>query len=209
MNVIGTPMLALNTTAGSASYMTGTGTSTLSFKYTVAAGQTANPLDAASTAALTLNGGSIVDTVTNDPNPAVLTVATGSGTAGALANAKNIVIDAVAPTVTGISSTNANGTYGAGAVITITVGFSAAVNVIGTPTLALNTTGGPAGIASYTAGTGTSTLSFKYTVAGGHTQPARRRVHRRSNTMSRAHDSNRIAAGVRARAVHRCAVAAS
>ena len=172
VNVIGTPTLALNTTggpAGIASYMTGTGTSTLSFKYTVAAGQTANPLDAASTAALTLNGGSIVDTVTNDPNPAVLTVATGSGTAGALANAKNIVIDAVAPTVTGISSTNANGTYGTGAVITITVGFSAAVNVIGTPTLALNTTGGPAGIASYMTGTGTSTLSFKYTVAAGQT----------------------------------------
>ena len=170
VNVTGTPMLALNTTgglAGIASYMTGTGTSTLSFKYTVAAGQSANPLDAASTAALTLNGGSIVDTVTNDPNPAVLTVATGSGTAGALANAKNIVIDAVAPTVTGISSTNANGTYGTGAVITITIGFSAAVNVTGTPTLALNTTGGPAGSASYMTGTGTSTLSFKYTVAAG------------------------------------------
>ena len=172
VNVIGTPTLALNTTggpAGIASYTTGTGTSTLSFKYTVAAGQSANPLDAASTAALTLNGGSIVDTVTNDPNPAVLTVATGSGTAGALANAKNIVIDAVAPTVTGISSTNANGTYGTGAVITITVGFSAAVNVIGTPTLALNTTGGPAGIASYMTGTGTNTLSFTYTIAAGQT----------------------------------------
>ena len=170
VNVTGTPMLALNTTggpAGSASYTGGTGTSTLSFKYTVAAGQSADPLDAASTAALTLNGGTIDDTVTNDPNPAVLTVATGSATTGALANAKDIVIDAVAPTVTGISSTDANGSYGAGAVITITIGFSAAVNVTGTPMLALNTTGGPAGSASYTSGTGTSTLSFKYTVAAG------------------------------------------
>ena len=163
----GTPTLALNTAggpAGSASYTSGTGTSTLSFTYTVAAGQSANPLDAASTAALV---GTITDTVPNDPNAAVLTVATGSANAGALANAKNIVIDAVAPTVTGISSTNANGTYGTGAVITITVGFSAAVNVTGTPTLALNTTGGPAGSASYTSGTGTSNLSFQYTVAAG------------------------------------------
>ena len=92
----------------------------MSFKYTVAAGQSADPLDAASTAALTLNGGTIDDTVTNDPNPAVLTVATGSANAG-LANAK-LVIDAVAPTVTGISSTAANGSYGAGAVIPITIG---------------------------------------------------------------------------------------
>ena len=69
--------------------------------------------------------------------------------------------------MTGISSTNTNGTYGTGAVITITVGFSKAVNVTGTPTLALNTTGGPAGSASYTSGTGTNTLSFTYTVAAG------------------------------------------
>ena len=115
VNVIGTPTLALNTTggpAGIASYTAGTGTSTLSFKYTVAAGQSANPLDAASTAALTLNGGSIVDTVTNDPNPAVLTVATGSGTAGALANAKNIVINTVPAVVTVTSTAVLWGTSG-------------------------------------------------------------------------------------------------
>ena len=51
-----------------------------------------------------------------------MTVATGSATTGSLATNKDIVIDAVAPTVTGISSTDANGSYGAGAVITITIG---------------------------------------------------------------------------------------
>ena len=44
-----------------------------------------------------------------------------------------IAIDTIAPTVTGVSSTNANGTYGIGAVITITVGWSKAVVVTGTP----------------------------------------------------------------------------
>ena len=47
-------------------------------------------------------------------NDAVTTVATGSGTAGALANAKNIVIDTTAPTVTDVTSTTANGSYKAG-----------------------------------------------------------------------------------------------
>ena len=46
---------------GTASYSSGSGTSTLTFTYTVAAGQDANPLDEASTTALTLNGGTIND----------------------------------------------------------------------------------------------------------------------------------------------------
>src|SRR5207253_593353 len=64
-------------------------------------------------------------------------------------------------TVTNVSSTTANGTYGAGATITVTVNFSRAVTVTGTPQLALNS----GGTASYSSGTGTSTLSFAYTVA--------------------------------------------
>ncbi|MFO0951227.1 MAG: hypothetical protein U0835_08755 [Isosphaeraceae bacterium] len=117
--VTGTPTLALNS-GGTATYTSGSGTNTLNFTYTVTAGQAANPLDAASASALT---GTIRDTVTNNPNAAVLTVPV-SPAAGSLAANKTIVIDAVAPTVTGISSTSANGSYGTGSVITITVGFS-------------------------------------------------------------------------------------
>ena len=164
VSVTGTPTLTLSDGAV-VNYSSGSGTSTLTFNYTVAAGQTTSGanLDYASTTALALSGGTIVD---GNGNNAILTLPT-PGATGSLGANKNIVIDAVAPTVTGISSTNANGTYGAGAVITVTIGFSEAVNVTGTPMLALNTTGGPAGIASYTTGTGTSTLSFKYTVAAG------------------------------------------
>jgi hypothetical protein len=162
--VSGTPQLALNS-GGTANYSSGSGTNTLTFTYTVAAGQDANPLDEASASALTLNGGTIFDTVTN-PNAANLTLPA-PGSAGSIGGTKNIVIDTTAPTVTGVSSTTANGTYGVGSVITITVGFSKTVVVSGTPQLALNS----GGTASYTSGSGTSTLTFVYTVAAGQNSP--------------------------------------
>ena len=109
--VTGTPQLALNS-GGTASYSSGSGTSTLTFTYTVAAGQNSADLDYTSTTALTLNGGTIFDTVTN-PNAANLTLPA-PGAAGSLGANKNIVIDTTAPTVTGVTSTTANGTYGVG-----------------------------------------------------------------------------------------------
>ena len=76
-------------------------------------------------------------------------------------------VDTTAPTVTGVSSTEAAGTYGAGTAIPITVTFSEAVMVTGTPQLALNA--GSGATANYTSGSGTSTLTFTYTVATGQT----------------------------------------
>ena len=52
--------------------------------------------------------------------------------------------------------------------IPITVNFSEAVTVTGTPTLGLNTA--PAENASYASGSGTSALVFNYTVQAGDTQ---------------------------------------
>ena len=122
-------------------------------------------LDYTSTSALSLNGGTIFDTVTN-PNAAVLTLPA-PGSAGSIGGTKSIVIDTTAPTVTAVTSTTANGTYGVGSVITITVGWSKAVVVTGTPQLALNS----GGTASYSSGSGTSTLTFTYTVAAGQNSP--------------------------------------
>jgi hypothetical protein len=65
--------------------------------------------------------------------------------------------------VTAVSSLTANGSYGLGAPITITVTFSQAVAVSGSPTLALATGGTPA-LATYAGGSGTTVLSFTYTV---------------------------------------------
>ncbi|MGO9109691.1 MAG: immunoglobulin domain-containing protein, partial [Thermoguttaceae bacterium] len=67
------------------------------------------------------------------------------------------------PTVTGVSSVQAAGTYGAGTAITITVTFSESVTVSGTPQLTLN----DGGTAAYASGSGASTLTFIYTVAAG------------------------------------------
>ena len=54
----GTPQLTLNDGAV-ANYASGSGTTTLTFNYTVAAGQNTADLDYASTTALALNGGTI------------------------------------------------------------------------------------------------------------------------------------------------------
>src|SRR5262249_54523806 len=72
-------------------------------------------------------------------------------------------IDKTAPTVTSVTSTTANGTYGVGAAIAITVTFNGTVNVTGTPQLGLNS----GGTANYSSGSGTATLTFNYAVAAG------------------------------------------
>ena len=159
--VTGTPQLALNS-GGTASYASGSGTSTLTFTYTVAAGQDANPLDYISSTALTLNGGTIFDTVGPTPTPPSSPCPHRAPT-GSLGKNKSITIDTTAPAVTGVSSATASGTYGVGSVIDITVAWSKAVVVTGTPELALNS----GGTASYSSGSGTSTLTFTYTVAAG------------------------------------------
>ena len=59
----------------------------------------------------------------------------------------------------------AGATYPAGTVVPITVNFSETVIVTGTPQLTLNS----GAIVDYTSGSGTSTLTFDYTVAAGQT----------------------------------------
>jgi hypothetical protein len=88
------------------------------------------------------------------------------------ANGPAYTYDTTAPTVSvaagGVSSPLANGSYGLGQVIPITVAFSEAVTVTGTPQLAL-ATGTPASSpVDYTSGSGSSTLTFTYTVAAGN-----------------------------------------
>ena len=70
--------------------------------------------------------------------------------------------------MTGVSASNANGSYTTGSVIGIQVTFSEPVNVTGTPQLTLNTTP-TARVVNYTSGSGTSTLLFNYTVQAGDT----------------------------------------
>ena len=81
----------------------------------------------------------------------------------------NWTFDDVAPTVTSVTSTKANGTYSIDEVIAITITFSEAVNVTGTPQITLETGGTDAVVDWSNLGSGTNTLTFNYTVAAGHT----------------------------------------
>ncbi|WP_448191403.1 beta strand repeat-containing protein [Azospirillum sp. sgz301742] len=262
VTVTGTPLLSLGHDGRTASYASGSGGTTLTFTYTVQAGDTAADLDYLSTAALALNGGTILDSsagraavltlaapgatnslgantnividttapgapgspalatssVTGTPTPTVtgtaeasamvtlydtdgttvLGTATADGggtwsitsstlaagahtlTAKATDSAGNVsaassglsitVADTSAPTtvtvtVTGVTSSTTDGTYKVGDSITISVSFSEAVAVTGSPTLALNT----GRTATYAGGAGTSALTFTYTVQNGDT----------------------------------------
>ena len=80
-------------------------------------------------------------------------------------NTQSVIIDTTAPTVTGVSTTTSSGYYNATKVIAVTVTFSEPVNVTGTPKLTLNTS--PSETANYASGSGTSTLTFNYTVVAG------------------------------------------
>ncbi|MBI2930018.1 MAG: hypothetical protein HYY16_00075 [Planctomycetes bacterium] len=77
------------------------------------------------------------------------------------------ITDATPPTVTNVSSSTANGTYGAGTTIPVVITFSETVNVSGTPQLALET-GATDALANYAGGSGSATLTFNYVVAAGH-----------------------------------------
>lgn len=164
--VVGTPTLTLETgtTDRDATYSSGSGTGTLTFSYTVVAGDSSLDLDYLSPTALALSvGGFIRDLAGNN---ATLTLAA-PGAIGSLGANKAIVIDAIVPTVTGVTATNADGLYGIGNTIDVVVSFSEAVNVTGTPTLSLET-GATDVLVSYSSGSGSTTLTFTYTVVEGN-----------------------------------------
>ena len=164
--VTGTPQLTLETGATDAvvNYASGSGTNTLVFTYTVAGGHTSSDLDYAGTGALTLNSGFIRDLAGND---ATLTLVA-PGTAGSLGTNKAIVIDTTPPVVSNVTSPTVDGSYNATGVINIQVVFDGIVFVTGTPQLTLET-GATDAVVNYASGSGTNTLVFTYTVAGGHT----------------------------------------
>jgi hypothetical protein len=168
VTVTGTPTLSLATgspATTTVSYLSGTGTSVLTFQYVIAAGNASADLDYASTSALALNGGTIQDAASNG---ASLTLAS-PGAAGSLGFNKNIAIDTTAPTVTGVSSTLVDGSYKAGQVVPLTVTFSEPVQVTGIPQLTMSTGSPGATVVNYTGGSGSNVLTFNYTVAALNT----------------------------------------
>ena len=147
----GSPTLSLND-GGTATYVSGSGSNALTFSYTVLAGQ--NTADLTVTA-VNLNDATIQDGSGNAANLSLTGISQGSPQ-----------IDTTPPTIASVTATA--GDYNAGKVLTLTLNVSEAVNVTGTPTLTLN----DGGTATYTGGSGTSALTFSYTVAAGQSTTA-------------------------------------
>jgi hypothetical protein len=145
VTVTGVPTLTLND-GGSATYKSGSGSNTLVFGYTVA--------NAENTPALAVTG--------NNLNGSTINIADALGSAANLAGA-NVTFTglAVGATVKSITASPATGDLGPGQKVVFTVTMSEAVEItLGTPYLSLN----DGGKANYTGGSGTSVLTFSYTV---------------------------------------------
>ena len=175
----GTPQLTLETgtTDRAATYVSGSGTNTLTFNYTVQDGDTSADLDYLSTAALVLSDGSIKDGTYD----AILTLPT-LNASGSLAANKAIVIDTTAPDAptvdlssdsdTGSSSTD-NITNDNTPTLTGTAEANATVTLYDTDdTTSLGTTtadgSGNWTITSSALSAGTHTLTTKVTDAAGN-----------------------------------------
>ncbi|MDP9938395.1 Ig-like domain-containing protein [Ectopseudomonas alcaliphila] len=136
VNVTGIPTLTLETGATDRvlNYVSGSGTNTLSFSYTVQAGDSSADLDYVSSSALSLNGGSIRDGANQS---AILTLAA-PGAAGSLGANKALVVDGVRPTATSITLSDTALRIGETATVTITF----AERVVGLDTADFTVAGG-------------------------------------------------------------------
>ena len=145
----GTPTLTLND-GGTATYTGGSGTNALTFSYTVGAGQNTSALAAT---AVNLNSATITDGAGN---------AAGLSFSGLTQSGPQI--DTTTPTVSSATESPASDDLNAGKTVTLTLNLSEVVTVAnGTPTLTLN----DGGTATYVSGSGTSALTFSYTVGAG------------------------------------------
>ena len=122
------PIELLLSTGGAARYLEGNGTGTLVFRYAVAAGdRDTAALDYAGAYALRAGpGGSITENGTDVHASALLPPPGSGGSLGGRAIA--VEIDREAPRIAGVTSPDANGTYGTGATVNITVRFTEPVS---------------------------------------------------------------------------------
>ena len=152
VNVTDTPrpqlQLETGTTDRFATYNNGSGGTVLTFNYVVQAGDTSGDLEYLANTALTLNGGTIKETVATAFD-AFLTLPT-TATANSLGGSKAIVIDTLAPTIASVTSTTADGSYGTTGNINVTVNFSEVVTLAGGNMSVALDTGGTVTIAPFT-----------------------------------------------------------
>jgi hypothetical protein len=132
-----------------ATYASGSGTSTLTFSYTVQPGDNVADLQV---------------TGLNLPAGAIISDQAGNNLSSPIIGDLGIQVFNP-PTVSALTATTDNhaAVVNAGHVVTVTMDLSAAVTVTGTPTLQLNDNE----VAAYTFGSGSNTLSFSYVAQTG------------------------------------------
>ena len=166
VTVTGTPTLGvtIGTSNKNVAYTTGSGTATLLFEYTIAAGDADTNGVSIAANQLVLNGGTIADAEGHAADV----------THRALDTQAAHKVDGIVPTVATpngirISSTpSSNDTYTAGETLQVQVTFTENVAVTNTPEVTLKI-GASDELAAYKRGTGTKTLVFAYTVLPGYT----------------------------------------
>jgi hypothetical protein len=157
VNVTGSPRITLTIGAATkyATYLSGTGTALLTFRYTVLSGDL--DLDGiASASPLGLNSGTILDLAGNALNPLTFTPP----------STTTVLVDATVPTITSVTAPS-NSTYKTTNNVDFIVNYTIPVDVVGSPRISINA-GGTTVYATYNSGTGTTALTFRYTVAAGH-----------------------------------------
>jgi hypothetical protein len=156
--IIGTPFIPITLDNGvvvNAFYLTGTGTSAPTFRYTVKEGNV--DTNGISIEAINLNGGTIIDLVSNN---AILTL-------NSIGNTTGVLVDAARPMVSSVSVPT-NLIYNIGYIMEFTVKYNENVLVVGgIPSIAITLDSGDIVNALYVGGTGTKALVFRYTVQDG------------------------------------------
>ncbi len=152
--VTNSPRIAITLDSGLvyADYLSGSGTNSITFRYTVSSGHSdSNGIVLSSSIDLNSTG-SIVDSLSS--SEAILSFTPPSTT--------GILVDGVGPTITGISPPS-NSTYGASENLDFTVNFTEAVTVVNNPRVIISLNSGTV-YADYLSGSGSSSLIFRYTV---------------------------------------------
>lgn len=156
VNVTNFPSLTLTigATGRLATYYSGSGTTQLTFRYVIQAGET-DSNGIASAAILGMGGGALI-------RDASLTSAVNGFTVPSLTGV--IVVDD-RPRISSFLINSA--TYFVGQTFTFTALFNEAVTITGTPRIQITLNSGGPIYATYSSGSGTSSIVFSYTVADG------------------------------------------
>lgn len=156
VDITGTPRLSITLGAATvyATYLSGSGTDTVNFRYVIQAGDSDTNGIALNSPAQ-LNSGTIKDSLNNN-----------SSLTFTPPNTTGVLVDGVLPSILSVTPP-ANATYAIGQTLSFTVNANKNIVVTGTPRIEL-TVGASTFYANYVSGTGSSNLVFSYTVLATH-----------------------------------------